>query len=58
MSCCEELLLNKVNDTRIVTKKRKTFIVKNYVELIKNNIVHERHKISEENKLNIKKKVC
>lgn len=58
MSDCEEQLLNKINDSRIITKKRKTFFIKNNVELIKNNIVHEKHDISEENKLNIKIKVC
>jgi len=58
MSECEEHLLNKINDSRIVTKKRKTFFVKNHVELIKNNIIFEKHDISEEKKLNMKIKVC
>lgn len=58
MSDCEEQLLNKINDSRIATKKRKTFFVKNNVELTQNNIVHKKRDISEENKLNMKMKVC
>lgn len=58
MSDCEEQLINRINDSRIVTKKRKPFFVKNNVELIQNNIVHKKHDISEENKLNLKIKVC
>ncbi|XP_022183115.1 uncharacterized protein LOC111042724 [Myzus persicae] len=57
MSDCEEQLLNKINDSRLVTKKRKTFFVKNNVELIKSNIVHGKHDISEEHKLNMKIKL-
>lgn len=57
MSECEEHLINKVNDMRIATKKHKIFIAKNDVEFIKNDIVHKKYEISEENKLIMKKKV-
>lgn len=57
MSHREEELINKVDDIRVTTKKLKTFIANNDVEFIKNNIVHTKYEISEENKLNMKKKV-
>lgn len=57
MSHREEELINKVDDIRVTSKKLKTFIANNDVEFIKNNIVHTKYEISEENKLNMKKKV-
>ncbi|XP_025198187.1 uncharacterized protein LOC112596641 [Melanaphis sacchari] len=57
MSDCEEQLVNKIDDMRIATKKLKTFIAKNDVEFVENNIVHKKYEMSEENKLNMKKKL-
>lgn len=57
MSECEKQLLNKINDTRIVTKKRKTFLVENDVKLVNNNVIHKSYDLSEEDILNMKNKV-
>lgn len=51
-------MLSKVNSTRFIIKKHKTIFIKNEMQFIKDNLIHERRNTTSKNiKLNMKEEV-
>lgn len=58
MSECEELMLDKMNNTRFFIKKENSISIKNEIKFVKNYVHHERYDIvSDKIKLNMEKEV-
>lgn len=58
MSECEEIMLDKMNNTRFFIKKENSISIKNEIKFVKNYVHRERCDIvSEKIKLNMEKEV-